>query len=70
LNAPEQQSANTIDGFKHLFLAPGFLAFGSVVIASAFIIIIFFAPKYGKSNMLWYGRFSPIKLEQINECPP
>ncbi|KAG8864279.1 hypothetical protein FRB96_006100 [Tulasnella sp. 330] len=54
LNGPQEQSAATIDEFKHLFLAPGFLAFGGVVIAVALIIIIFIAPRYGTKSMLWY----------------
>lgn len=53
LNAPEQQSVNTIAEFKHLFLAPGFLAYGSVIITAALVIIFFFIPKYGKKSMLW-----------------
>lgn len=54
LNAPQEQSVSTIKDFKRLFLAPGFLAFGSVVICIALSIIIFFAPRYGKNSMLWY----------------
>ncbi|KAG8694937.1 hypothetical protein FRC09_009503, partial [Ceratobasidium sp. 395] len=54
LNAPEEQSVTTIAEFKHLFLAPGFLSFGSVVIVAALVIIFFVAPKYGKKTMLWY----------------
>ncbi|KAG9078405.1 hypothetical protein FS749_009563 [Ceratobasidium sp. UAMH 11750] len=54
LNAPEEQSVTTIAEFKHLFLAPGFLSFGSVVIAAAVVIILFVAPKFGKKTMLWY----------------
>lgn len=54
LNGPEEQSVTTIEAFKHLFLAPWFLAFGGVVIAAAVIIVIFIAPKYGTKNMLWY----------------
>ncbi|KAF8303109.1 DUF803-domain-containing protein [Clavulina sp. PMI_390] len=58
LNAPDQQSVNTIAEFKHLFLAPGFLAYGGVVIVSVLILIFFFAPRYGKKNMLWQANFS------------
>lgn len=54
LNAPEEQSATTIAEFKKLFLAPGFLSFGSVVIVVALVIIFWFAPRYGKKSMLWY----------------
>lgn len=54
LNAPSEQSVSTIDAFKHLFLAPGFLSYGAVCIAVALSIIFYFAPKYGKKSMLWY----------------
>ncbi|CAE6506369.1 unnamed protein product [Rhizoctonia solani] len=54
LNAPEEQSVTTIAEFKKLFLAPGFLSFGSVVIVVALVIIFYFAPRYGKKSMLWY----------------
>lgn len=54
LNGPEEQSVTTIVAFKKLFLAPGFLSFGSVVIAVSLFIIFFVAPKHGTKNMLWY----------------
>ncbi|KAF8329106.1 magnesium transporter NIPA-domain-containing protein [Cantharellus anzutake] len=54
LNAPQEQSVNTITEFRHLFLAPGFLVFGSVIIVAALFIIFFVAPRYGRSSMLWY----------------
>ncbi|KAG9018187.1 hypothetical protein FRB90_011936 [Tulasnella sp. 427] len=54
LNGPQEQSVSTILEFKHLFLAPGFLGFGGAVIAAALIIIVFVAPRYGNTNMLWY----------------
>ncbi|KAJ1301885.1 hypothetical protein OPQ81_000725 [Rhizoctonia solani] len=54
LNAPEEQSVTTIAEFKKLFLAPGFLSFGSVVIVVALAVIFYFAPRYGKKSMLWY----------------
>ena len=54
LNGPEEQSVTTIEEFKHLFLAPGFLSYGSVCIATSLGIILFVAPKYGHKSMLWY----------------
>ncbi|CEL63368.1 Magnesium transporter NIPA2 OS=Bos taurus GN=NIPA2 PE=2 SV=1 [Rhizoctonia solani AG-1 IB] len=54
LNAPEEQSVTTIAEFKKLFLAPGFLSFGSVVIVASLVVIFFVAPRYGKKSMLWY----------------
>lgn len=46
LNGPKEQSVSTIEEFKHLFLAPGFLSFAGVVIAASVIIVLFVAPKY------------------------
>jgi len=54
LNGPEEQSATTIAEFKHLFLAPGFLSFGSVILVVSLIIAVYFGPRYGKKNMMWY----------------
>ena len=54
LNAPEQQSVTTIAGFKHLFLSPGFLVWGSLLIVTAGVLIFFVAPRYGKKNMMTY----------------
>ncbi|CAH7684863.1 magnesium transporter NIPA-domain-containing protein [Phakopsora pachyrhizi] len=52
LNAPEEQAASTIPEFQKLFIAPGFLVFGTIVILTALVLIFYVAPKYGKSNML------------------
>lgn len=54
LNGPKEASVATISEFKKYFLAPGFLSFGSVVLAVAIGIIVFVAPKRGKENMIWY----------------
>ncbi|KAL5507464.1 hypothetical protein ACEPAH_6920 [Sanghuangporus vaninii] len=54
LNGPEEQSVSTIAEFKKLFLAPGFLSYGSVCIVASLVIIFFVAPKYGKKSMIWY----------------
>jgi len=54
LNGPQEQSIGQITQFQKMFLAPGFLVYGSVLIAAALVIIIYFAPRYGKKSMLWY----------------
>ena len=54
LNAPEEQSVTNIADFKKLFLAPGFLSWGSVVIVSSVILAVWVAPKYGHKSMLPY----------------
>ena len=54
LNGPEEQSVSTIEGFKHLFLAPWFLAYGGVVIAAAVVLALWVAPKWGHKSMMPY----------------
>lgn len=54
LNAPEEQSVTNIADFKKLFLAPGFLSWGSVAILSSIVLAVWVAPKYGHRSMLPY----------------
>ncbi|KAK7043109.1 hypothetical protein VNI00_008463 [Paramarasmius palmivorus] len=54
LNGPKEETVGQIRDFQKLFLAPGFLAYASVLIAASLVIVFFFAPKYGKKSMLWY----------------
>lgn len=52
LNGPEEQSVNTIDGFRKLFVTPWFLSYAGVVIAAAVVLAVWAAPKYGQKSML------------------
>ncbi|KAI0630136.1 DUF803-domain-containing protein [Trametes polyzona] len=54
LNGPQESSIGQILEFQKLFLAPGFLVYGSILIAAALVIIFWFAPRYGTKSMLWY----------------
>ncbi|WVQ83683.1 hypothetical protein IAT38_005826 [Cryptococcus sp. DSM 104549] len=54
LNAPEEQSVTTINGFKHLFLSVGFLVWASLLIAGSLVLVFFVAPRWGKKSMLPY----------------
>ncbi|KAG9287714.1 hypothetical protein G9A89_004117 [Geosiphon pyriformis] len=54
MHAPDQQSANTIQQFQHLFLHPVFLTYASVAMFLSIIVIWKIAPKYGSKNMLVY----------------
>jgi magnesium transporter len=51
INAPPEQSVSDIAGFKKFFLAPGFLAYGSVVIATSVVLVVYVAPRWGKKTM-------------------
>ncbi|EJF65229.1 hypothetical protein DICSQDRAFT_152481 [Dichomitus squalens LYAD-421 SS1] len=54
LNGPQEASVGQITQFQKLFLSPGFLVYGGILITAALVIIFYFAPKYGKKSMLWY----------------
>ncbi|EKM54923.1 uncharacterized protein PHACADRAFT_259088 [Phanerochaete carnosa HHB-10118-sp] len=54
LNGPSEPSVGQITEFQKLFLSPGFLVWGSVLIVVALVIVFYFAPRYGKKSMLWY----------------
>lgn len=54
LNGPEEQSVNTIDGFRELFVTPWFLSYAGVLIVAAVVLAVWVAPKYGKKSMLPY----------------
>ncbi|KAJ3556229.1 hypothetical protein NP233_g12025 [Leucocoprinus birnbaumii] len=54
LNGPKEESIGQIREFQKLFLAPGFLAYTGTLFAISLSIIFYFAPRYGKKNMLWY----------------
>lgn len=46
LQGPQEQSVGQITQFQKMFLSPGFLAYGSVLIAASLIIIFYFGPRY------------------------
>ncbi|KAL0577853.1 hypothetical protein V5O48_004125 [Marasmius crinis-equi] len=54
LNSPSHSTVGEIREFQKLFLAPGFLAWGGVLIVASLVIIFIFAPKYGNKSMMWY----------------
>ncbi|KZT63689.1 DUF803-domain-containing protein [Daedalea quercina L-15889] len=54
LNGPQESTPGQIRQFEKMFLAPGFLAYGSTLIVAALVIVFFFAPRYGTKSMLWY----------------
>lgn len=42
---PQEQTVSRIKDFEKLFLAPGFLAYISVLIIASLVIVFYFAPK-------------------------
>ena len=65
LNGPEEQSVSTIEGFKHLFLAPWFLAYGGVVLAAAAFLALYAAPKWGHKSMMPYLVSALLVIQRI-----
>ncbi|OBZ66028.1 putative magnesium transporter NIPA3 [Grifola frondosa] len=54
LNGPQEQSVSTIEGFKHLFVTPWFLAYGGAVLVSAAVLALWVAPRWGERSMMPY----------------
>jgi hypothetical protein len=54
LLGPKEETVGQITAFQKLFLSPGFLAYISVLITASLVVVFYFAPKYGKTSMLWY----------------
>ncbi|KAH9949058.1 magnesium transporter NIPA-domain-containing protein [Amylocystis lapponica] len=54
LNGPQEATVGQIVQFQKLFLSPGFLVYGSILITAAVVIALYFAPRYGKDSMMWY----------------
>lgn len=42
---PQEESIGQITEFQKLFLSPGFISYGSVLIAVSLVIIFYFAPR-------------------------
>lgn len=54
LNGPASHAGGSINEFKHLFLAPGFLVWAGICIVASLVLIFAIAPRWGKKNMLVY----------------
>jgi hypothetical protein len=54
LNAPKEETVGQILDFQKLFLSIIFLVYIGVLLIASLLIIFVLAPRYGKTNMLWY----------------
>ncbi|WFD32127.1 hypothetical protein MSPP1_003171 [Malassezia sp. CBS 17886] len=54
VNAPEQKTSGNIREYEHLFIAPGFLTWLGLCVVASLVLVFYFAPRYGKKNMLVY----------------
>ncbi|KAJ6542295.1 magnesium transporter NIPA-domain-containing protein [Mycena vulgaris] len=54
LNAPKEATVGQIVDFQKLFTSIIFLVYVGVLLVASLVIIFVLAPRYGKTNMLWY----------------
>ncbi|KAK8465714.1 hypothetical protein PHAVU_009G156800 [Phaseolus vulgaris] len=54
LHAPQEKSLTSVDEIWQLALQPEFLMYTASVIAVAFFLILYCAPRYGQTNILVY----------------
>ncbi|POI26617.1 hypothetical protein CIB84_009632, partial [Bambusicola thoracicus] len=54
IHAPEEEEVTTLDEMLFKLKEPGFLAYAVVLLAVCFLLILYLAPRYGRSNILIY----------------
>ncbi|KAF2292086.1 hypothetical protein GH714_009415 [Hevea brasiliensis] len=54
LHAPEEQSINSVEEIWELAIQPAFLLYTASVVAVAFVLILYCAPRYGQTNIIIY----------------
>ncbi|KAL9367396.1 hypothetical protein Peur_038595 [Populus x canadensis] len=54
LHAPEERSINSVEEIWELAIQPAFLLYTASVIAIALVLILYFSPRYGQTNILVY----------------
>ncbi|XP_071950653.1 magnesium transporter NIPA2-like isoform X3 [Antedon mediterranea] len=54
LHAPKEESANTLEELAARLISPGFITFGCLITTASIILIFYYAPRFGHSNVLVY----------------
>uniref|UniRef100_A0A2P2MF86 Probable magnesium transporter n=1 Tax=Rhizophora mucronata TaxID=61149 RepID=A0A2P2MF86_RHIMU len=54
LHAPHEKSINSVEEIWELAIQPAFLLYTASVIAVALVLILYFAPRYGQTNIMIY----------------
>ncbi|KAG5254189.1 magnesium transporter NIPA [Salix suchowensis] len=54
LHAPEERSINSVEEIWELAIQPAFLLYTASVVAIALVLILYFSPRYGQTNILVY----------------
>lgn len=54
IHAPEEQEVTSLQGMTNKLLEPGFLVFMSVLLVLCTILVFYFSPRFGPSNILIY----------------
>lgn len=59
---PQEDTPGQIRQFEKMFLAPGFLAYGSTLIVASLVIVFFFAPRCvpGRPGFFIYAFALPV----------
>ncbi|XP_056254292.1 magnesium transporter NIPA4 [Seriola aureovittata] len=54
LHAPEEQEVTSLQDMTNKLLEPGFLVYVSVVLVLCAVLVLYFSPRFGRSNILVY----------------
>ncbi|XP_034923133.1 probable magnesium transporter NIPA6 [Populus alba] len=54
LHAPEERSINSVEEIWELAIQPAFLLYTASVVAISLVLILYFSPRYGQTNILVY----------------
>ncbi|XP_058482858.1 magnesium transporter NIPA4 [Solea solea] len=54
LHAPEEQEVTSLQDMTSKLLKPGFLVYVSAVLLLCLVLVLYFSPRYGQSNILVY----------------
>ncbi|XP_025974416.1 magnesium transporter NIPA4 [Dromaius novaehollandiae] len=54
IHAPEDEEVTTLDEMTSKLREPGFLTYAAILLAVCLLLIFYFAPRYGQSNILIY----------------
>ncbi|XP_010895346.2 magnesium transporter NIPA4 [Esox lucius] len=54
IHAPEEEGVTTLELMVEKLLDPGFLAFASILLATCLLLVFYFSPRVGQTNILVY----------------
>ncbi|XP_040907836.1 magnesium transporter NIPA4 [Toxotes jaculatrix] len=54
IHAPEEQEVTSLQDMTHKLLEPGFLVYAAAVLLLCAVLVLYFSPRFGRSNILIY----------------